>query len=145
MNIFFADNKDKYKTSFIAGHNAGEVYEDNENVSVDVLIVDGGASLERFRTRRIDTCICPSSRYFDVISSMHVRSAVSCGMREKDSVTFSRIGESDAMVCLKRRVNFLSAEFEPCEFRVNFDRTRGLYANLALGALEYFVKNFGEA
>ena len=144
MNIFFADNKDRYKSSFVNNCDGFKVFEDDDKVTIDVLVVDGGANLDRFRTRNIDTCLCPSSRYFDVVSSMRVKSAVSCGMREKDSVTFSSIGESDAMVCLKRRVNFLSTEFEPCEFRVVFDRSRGLYANLALGTLEYFVKNFGD-
>lgn len=144
MNIFFADNKDLYKNSFVNACTDFDVFEDDENVSVDVLVIDGGANLDRFRNRFVDTCFCPSSRYFDVISSMRVKSAVSCGMREKDSVTFSSIGETDAMVCLKRCVNFLNSEFEPCEFRVEFNRSRSLYANLALGTLEYFVKNFGE-
>ncbi len=144
MNIFFLDNKDLYKNSFVNACDDFNVFEDDENVPVDVLVIDGGANLDRFRNRFVDTCLCPSSRYFDVISSMRVRSAVSCGMREKDSVTFSSIGENEAMVCLKRCVNFLSSEFEPCEFRVEFNRSRGLYTNLALGALEYFVKNFGD-
>ncbi len=143
MNIFFATNKEGYQDGFVKVCREFNCYNDDDKASVDVLVVDGGATLERFITRRVDTCICPSSRFFDVISSMHVKSAVSCGMRERDSVTFSSIGESEAMICLKRRVNFLSFEFEPCEFRVPFDRKRGLYENLALGALEYFVKNYG--
>ncbi|MBR5459265.1 MAG: hypothetical protein IKV53_00215 [Clostridia bacterium] len=144
MNIFFADNKDMYKSSFVDSCPGFTECRDNEEATVDVLIVDGGANLDRFRQRRVNTCLCPSSRYFDVIASMRVNSAVSCGMRERDSVTFSSIGEESAMVCLKRRVNFLDREFDPCEFKVPFDRGRGLYANLALGTLEYFVKNYGE-
>ena len=144
MNIFFLDNKDKYCNDFLSNFPAFSKRDDKAGVPVDVLIVDGNSTLESFSSRRVDTCFCPSSRFFDVISSISVKSAVSCGMRERDSVTFSSIGENQAMVCLKRRVNFLSAQFEPCEFRVPFDRTRGLYANLALGTLEYFVKNYKE-
>ncbi len=144
MNIFFLDNKDKYQNDFLNNCPAFFKCEDEVCVPVDVLVVDGNSTLEKFTSRRVDTCFCPSSRFFDVVSSISVKSAVSCGMRERDSVTFSSIGETDAMVCLKRRVNFLGVEFEPCEFRVPFDRTRGLYANLALGTLEYFVKNYKE-
>ncbi len=144
MNIFFATNTQVYQNDFVNSCADFKTHNDDENTSVDVLVVDGCTTLERFATRRVNTCLCPSSRFFDVVSSMRVRSAVSCGMRERDSVTFSSIGESEAMVCLKRRVNFLSREFEPCEFRVKFDRRRGLYTNLALGALEYFVKNYKE-
>ena len=145
MNIFFADNNDLYKKSFINVCSEFNELDDDGIATVDVLIVDGGASIERFRSRFVNTCFCPSTRYFDVISSMRVKSAVSCGMCEKDSVTFSSIGENHAMVCLKRNIFFLNSEFEPCEFRVNFDRTKGLYSNLALGTLEYFVKKFGES
>lgn len=144
MNIFFLDNNDKYQNDFLNNCPTFSRCDDESSASVDVLVIDGNSTLDKFASRRVDTCFCPSSRFFDVVSSMHVRSAVSCGMRERDSVTFSSIGETDAMVCLKRRVNFLDAEFEPCEFRVPFDRTRGLYANLALGTLEFFVKNYGE-
>jgi hypothetical protein len=144
VNIFFADNKDLYKSSFVKSCPSFHIYEDDKGADVDVLVVDAGADLGRFHMKNVNTCFCPSSRYYDVISSMKVRSAVSCGMREKDSITFSSISETDAMVCLKRRVDFLNYQFEPCEFRVPFDRNRGLYANLALGTLEYFVKNYGE-
>ena len=143
MNIFFADNGEKFKTDFVDSYPEFKVLEEEGDVSVDVLVVDGGCGLDRFRSRRVDTCFCPSSRYFDVISSIRVKSAVSCGMRERDSVTFSSIGENEAMICLKRRILFLGSEFEPCEFKTHFDRSKGLYTNLALGTLGYFVNNYG--
>jgi len=144
MNIFFADNGEKFENNFLLTKPEFIRLDDERLVSVDVLVVDGVAGLERFRNRRINTCFCPSARFYDVINSMYVKSAVSCGMRERDSVTFSSIGEDNAMVCIKRKVSFLDRVFEPCEFRVSFDRKRGLYTNLALGTLGYLVNNYGD-
>ena len=143
MNIFFDDNGERYIKNFVSLCQDFNVYDSCDNESVDVLVLDGTSILDKYRNRKVNTCFCPSSRYFDVINSMRVQSAVSCGMRERDSITFSSIGENDAMVCLKRNILFVDSVYEPCEFRVEFDRKKGLYANLVLGTLEYFVKNGG--
>ncbi len=144
MNIFFADNGERYKSVFVNECPDFNIYEEKEAETVDVLVVDACSSIDKFRARNVNTCFCPSSRYFDVVSTMKVKSAISCGMREKDSVTFSSISETEAMICLKRKIVFFDVEFEPCEFRVKFSRSRGLYSNLALGALKFFIYNSGD-
>lgn len=143
MNIFFADNCEKIKNGFLDSCSGFRIFSDDNDASVDVLVVDATAKLEGFRNRRVDTCFCPSFRFYDVVNSIRVNSAISCGMRERDSVTFSSISEDDAFVCFKRKILFFDKEFDPCEFRVSFDRKKGLYSNLVIGALEYVVNNYG--
>ena len=144
MNIFFADNGERFGNDFLYSCPNFKKYDDDDETCVDILVVDAVAAIDTFRNRKVDTCFCPSSRFYDVVNSIKVKSAVSCGMRERDSVTFSCIGEDEAMICLKRRILFLDKEFDPCEFKIHFNRSRALYTNLALGTLEYLVNNYGD-
>ena len=143
MNIFFVDNKEKLKGDFLDSCPDFKMYGDDERISVDVLVIDATARLGLFRNRDVNTCVCPSFRFFDVVNSIRVKSAVSCGMCERDSVTFSSIGDEDAVVCFKRTICFFDKQFEPCEFCVKFDRKRSLYSNLVLGTLRFLVNNYG--
>ena len=55
------------------------------------------------------------------------------GMSHADSVSFSSIGEEDAMLCLQREIRLMERNIEPFEKKVRFNRNFSLYKNLASG------------
>lgn len=55
------------------------------------------------------------------------------GMALSDTVSFSSIGEEDAMLCVQREICLLGRNIVPFETKVRFDRNFSLYKNLATG------------
>lgn len=55
------------------------------------------------------------------------------GMSHSDAVSFSSIGEEDAMLCVQREICLMERNIEPFEKKVRFNRNFSLYKNLATG------------
>lgn len=55
------------------------------------------------------------------------------GMNRADAVSFSSIGEEEAMLCLQQEICFHGQSIMPFEKKVRFDRNFSLYKNLAAG------------
>ena len=55
------------------------------------------------------------------------------GMAHSDSVSFSSIGEAEAMLCVQQEICIAGKNVFPFEKRVPFDRNFSLYKNLATG------------
>lgn len=58
------------------------------------------------------------------------RVAVTYGMAGRDTLSFSSIGEEDALLCLTRSVRFGPVTLEAMDVRVNYDHTQSLTDNL---------------
>lgn len=55
------------------------------------------------------------------------------GMSHSDSVSFSSIGEEDAMLCVQQEIRLGGRNVVPFEKKVRFNRNFSLYKNLATG------------
>ncbi len=55
------------------------------------------------------------------------------GMAHSDSVSFSSIGDEDAMLCVQQEIYLGGRNIVPFERKVRFDRNFSLYKNLATG------------
>ncbi len=55
------------------------------------------------------------------------------GMSHSDSVSFSSIGEEEAMLCVQREIHLRGHSIVPFEKKVRFNRNFSLYKNLATG------------
>ncbi len=55
------------------------------------------------------------------------------GMAHFDAVSFSSIGEEDALLCVQREILLRERNIVPFETKVHFDRNFSLYKNLATG------------
>lgn len=55
------------------------------------------------------------------------------GMAHSDTVSFSSIGEEDALLCVQREIFLMGKSILPFEQKVHFDRNFSLYKNLATG------------
>ena len=67
------------------------------------------------------------------------------GMNREDAVSFSSIGEEEALLCLGQEIFFQKRSIVPFEQKVSFDRNFSLYKNLATGfALSLLTQVFTE-
>ncbi|MBE6701304.1 MAG: hypothetical protein E7582_05385 [Ruminococcaceae bacterium] len=138
MNICFTSRNSRCKRIFSKNATAfHEVFEKPPEF-IDLLVLDGG-NLEYYLENEVDTCIFKSENITDLLQLKKVRSAVSCGMSPYDSVTFSSIGEDSSVICIRRPISFMGKVYEPCEFKVPFDYSIGIFHNLVIGLLSYFV------
>lgn len=55
------------------------------------------------------------------------------GMAHCDAVSFSSIGEDEALLCVQQEICLRGKNIEPFETKVRFDRNFSLYKNLASG------------
>ncbi len=58
------------------------------------------------------------------------RVAVTYGMAGRDTLSFSSIGENDALLCLTRSVRFGPVTLEAMDVRVDYDHARSITDNL---------------
>lgn len=66
---------------------------------------------------------------------------LTCGMSQKDTLTYSSFLTGGAMVSLQRRITTLDGKtIEPCELKVSFDRDRGKYPLLAAVAVIFLTQ-----
>ena len=143
MNVCFTSDKNGLKNiilSRVKGYS--EVFSPPPQW-VDVLIVNGG-DVSVFIDRNIDTCIFDSSFSSRVLELKNVNSAISCGMQGLDSVTFSSISDTTALVCIRRRIVFADKVIDPCEFKVPFDSRIGIFHNLVTSMLGIITDIKGE-
>lgn len=64
------------------------------------------------------------------------------GMNREDPVSFSSIGEEEALLCLGREIFLREKSLFPFEMKVPFDRNFSLYKNMALGFARTLVTLF---
>lgn len=55
------------------------------------------------------------------------------GMAHSDPVSFSSIGDEDALLCVQQEIRLMGQNIVPFEKKVLFDRNFSLYKNLATG------------
>ena len=138
MNICFAIPK---------GASCDKYYSNKRLVSflpcrdIDMLVLFRDADLSKYKNCNINTCIFQGENSFLLSKLPRVKSAISCGMREIDSVTFSSIGEEKAFICIRRRLSFLTSFYDPCEFPSPFNRNFSVYHNLVLGLIDFILKD----
>ncbi len=143
MNICFAACKDTLKKitkDRVEGFD--EVFAPIPE-KVDVLVLSGDCDVTDYTDKEIEVCIFGSENSEKVLSLKKVRNVISCGMESLDSVTFSSIGDENALACIRRRILFYDKSIEPCEFKVRFDTSRGIYYNLVVALLTLLSENGG--
>ena len=64
------------------------------------------------------------------------------GMNREDSVSFSSIGEEEALLCLEREIFLGEKSIVPFEMKVPFDRSFSLYKNIASGFARTLITLF---
>ncbi len=65
--------------------------------------------------------------------SFFAEAVLSCGMSARDTLSFSSISETSALLSLSRAFRFKNRLFEPMEVRVSYDPALSLYRNLTRG------------
>lgn len=65
--------------------------------------------------------------------------AVSAGMGEKSTLCFSSIGDTKALLCVRRKVDFFGSEIEPREVEVDIIKNLTVYENMVFGFLSHFL------
>lgn len=140
MNICFASGNGKLKN--MALDNLKEFYEVFSPLPeiIDILVINGDCDISNYINSNIDACIFDSNYALKVRELKNVNSAISCGMQDIDSVTFSSISEDSAIVCIRRSLYFGNSFIDPCEFKVCFDRQYGIYHNLVLSLIDFLIK-----
>ena len=108
--------------------------------SIDVLVLSNNCRVSRFANCKVDVCIFENDNFKKALKLKNVKNLVSCGMSNSDTVSFSCISDSYAMLCIRRVIIFRSGRVvNPCEFRTCFDKTKSIYDNLVTALLEYLL------
>lgn len=144
MNICFASDKNGLKNLTLDSvQGFYEVFMPLPEY-VDILVINGDSDVSEYVNRNIDTCIFDSNYAMKVLELKNVNSAISCGMQDIDSVTFSSISEDSALVCIRRRLIFNNRFIEPCEFKASFNRRFGIFQNLVISLIDFLSNRKGE-
>ncbi len=64
---------------------------------------------------------------------------ISCGMGEKDSVTFSALGSMRALLCVQRNIQIAGVTLECGEFPVDYDENLSIWHNLVISLCKIAV------
>ena len=111
MNICFASDKNGLKNLTLDSvQGFYEVYMPLPEY-VDILVINGDSDVSEYVNRNIDTCIFDSSYAMKVLELKNVNSAISCGMQDIDSVTFSSIFAHRFFNKSKRRIIWNRSEY----------------------------------
>ena len=81
---------------------------------------------------RCDVCLVDGSELPHFEGSGKIVLPVSCGMGEKDTVTFSSIDYDRAVLCVQRNVKLKNFQVESGEFPVIYDQNLSVWHNLAV-------------
>ena len=135
MNICFAsDNSGIKKLALDNVKGFREVFSPLPEF-IDILVLNGDCDVSNY----ID------SNYSLKVSELkNVNSVISCGMQGLDSVTFSSISDTTALVCIRRRIVFANTIIDPCEFKTPFDSRIGIFHNLVISILDFLTDIKGE-
>lgn len=107
---------------------------------IDVLVLTENCDVDKYADLNIDVCIFENSNINTLYKLKNVHNAVSCGMSENDSVTFSSISEDSSLVCIRRQIPFQKSIIHPCEFKASFSRSLDIYSNLALSLVGHLLQ-----
>ncbi len=143
MNIVLCDKSDSLKKFFI-GEKVFDLYNlyEYNNKKADILIVDEyPCDVKPYEKIEAEACFLPIHRIHDTIGRFKMKSAISCGMSSKDSITYSSINDEKALICIQRRIIFNGKAYEPCEFPVMLNKNISDYQNLIAGTLKYLILN----
>ena len=110
------------------------------NEKIDVLVLTDNSDLDKYTDLTIDVCIYDNSNINSLYKLKKVHNAVSCGMGESDSVTFSSISGGTSLVCIRRQIIFDKKIIYPCEFRSVYFHSLDLYSNLAFSLIKYLMQ-----
>lgn len=109
----------------------------NVKKRIDVFVFNSSHNIDAYVDTDIDVCIFDKANINNLYKLKKVHNAVSCGMEPTDSVTFSSISEDSAIVCIRRKLLLLDKIVYPCEFKAPFDRSLGIFMNLAVSLVDY--------
>ena len=105
---------------------------------IDVLVLRRNCDVSAFLDSDIDVCIYERENLEKVRKLNSARNLVSCGMHDFDSVTFSSMSDSCAMMCIRRTISFSTGKtIIPCEIKSTFDNKVSIYDNLVKSLLLY--------
>lgn len=113
----------------LAGKNGCVTREFTENVDIAI-------AAEKYINLRhnIKILLVNSEKLPQVSGDGKVSMVVSCGMNEKDTVTFSSIDNDRAVLCIQRNID----DIECGEFPVNYDENISIWHNIAIAFSEWY-------
>jgi len=79
-----------------------------------------------------DVCIMDGSDFPSLSGSGRIMLPVSCGMSEKDTVTFSSIDGGRGILCVQRDIKVGKGKIECGEYPINYDTNLSVWHNLAV-------------
>ena len=91
---------------------------------------------ELFLPYKTGILLVDSSNLPSFVRQINVSAVVSCGMNEKDTVTFSSIDNDRAVLCVQRDIFYGQIALECGEFPVNYDSNLPVWHNVVLGFCE---------
>ncbi|MBE6688671.1 MAG: hypothetical protein E7588_05270 [Ruminococcaceae bacterium] len=92
-----------------------------------------------------NNCVLPYDAEVLLVDSSHIpnitgngrcKHIISCGMGEKDTLTFSAIGFDRSVLCVQRDIKMSNITLECGEFPVSYDERLSVWQNLVLGFCE---------
>ena len=107
---------------------------------IDVLVLTENCDVDKYKDLNIDVCIFENSNINNLYKLKNIHNAVSCGMGENDSVTFSGISDDSSMVCIRRQIVLENHIIYPCEFKASFCHSLDIYSNLAISLIGHLLQ-----
>ena len=144
MNICFASDTNRLKRSALDSVDGFYEIFSKPPHNIDILVLNGDCDISEYIGCNIDTCIFSVENSLKLLELKNVNSAISCGMQDIDSVTFSSISEDSALVCIRRKLFFNNRFIEPCEFKASFNRRFGIFQNLVISLIDFLSNRKGE-
>lgn len=101
---------------------------DNHSLDCNILVASQNTRYDAV----CDVCLIDSSRLPNLSGKGKILLPVSCGMNEKDTVTFSSIDGERAVLCIQRNIKIKNILLECGEYPVNYDNNLSVWHNLVL-------------
>ena len=80
----------------------------------------------------VGAILVDSARLPNITGNGKFSCLISCGMSEKDSVTFSALGSMRALLCVQRNIRIAGVTLECGEFPVDYDENLSIWHNLVI-------------
>ena len=87
-----------------------------------------------------DVVFCPHEK--PLPNQISCESLIDCGMNEKCSLTFSSVGDENAMLCINRDILYKGKRIEQSEKNFTLIPKLTLYDNIVLGGIASIYKNY---
>ena len=92
-------------------------------------------------THNVGALLVDSAELPQISGDGKVNIVLSCGMSEKDTLTFSAIDGDTAALCIQRNVNICGITPEMGEYPVFYDENLPLWHNIVISFCEILLRN----